>query len=203
VLYQAMFVLPTDVKFASAETPAPLHACFGEFVSALSPEIGQRELHAEVVWSSVHGVAVLSASERIPPAVMDERLELIAAGLGATPQTPTGSWPRRPSQGFAEWVTAVAQLRAEMRSSRRVIGSLHSSVGYRTPTKPRIAWQERMSTASLDRVIRCRSRAPCPGRRSILRALASLDPGRRSRWESGVRLAGASGGSEAEHAHGA
>lgn len=86
-----MFVLPTDVKFASAETPAPLHACFGEFVSALSPEIGQRELHAEVVWSSVHGVAVLSASERIPPAVMDERLELIAAGLGATPQTPTGS----------------------------------------------------------------------------------------------------------------
>ena len=82
-LYQAMFVMPTDVKFASAETPAPLRDCFNEFVSALSPEVEARELRAEVVWSSVHGVAVLSAGGRIPPAGMQERLELIADGLGA------------------------------------------------------------------------------------------------------------------------
>ena len=41
-LYQAMFVMPTDVKFASADTPAPLRASFDEFVNALSPRPATR-----------------------------------------------------------------------------------------------------------------------------------------------------------------
>ncbi|MBC3843570.1 TetR/AcrR family transcriptional regulator [Streptacidiphilus sp. 4-A2] len=65
-LYQAMFVLPTDVKFASSQTPAPLRAAFDEFVSALDPHGPRRELFAEVTWSALHGMAVLSQSGRIP-----------------------------------------------------------------------------------------------------------------------------------------
>ena len=91
VLYQAMFVMPTDVKFASAETPAILRASFDEFVNALSPDDQARELYAEVIWSALHGIAVLSASGRIPPAGQEQRLDLIVDRLAHTSSTSTKS----------------------------------------------------------------------------------------------------------------
>jgi AcrR family transcriptional regulator len=80
-LYQAMFVMPTDVRFASEETPAPLQAGFDEFVSALPPGTEQRELTAEVTWSALHGIAVLAATGRIPPDGQGERVKLLAARI--------------------------------------------------------------------------------------------------------------------------
>ena len=80
-LYRAMFVMPTDVKFASEETPAPLRAAFDEFVSALPPGTEQLELTAEVTWSALHGMAVLAATRRIPPDFQDERVKLLAARI--------------------------------------------------------------------------------------------------------------------------
>jgi AcrR family transcriptional regulator len=78
-LYQAMFVMPTDVIFASEETPAPLRAAFDEFVSALPPDTEQRELTAEITWSALHGMAVLAATARIPPDGQGERVKVLAA----------------------------------------------------------------------------------------------------------------------------
>ena len=72
-----MFVLPTDVKFASAETPPPLRAAFAEFVAALPRDDDRRELRAEVIWSALHGIAVLSYGGRIPPGGADERLDIL------------------------------------------------------------------------------------------------------------------------------
>jgi AcrR family transcriptional regulator len=76
-LYQAMFVMPTDIRFASDETPPPLREGFGEFVSALPPDAADRELRAEVIWSSLHGMAVLAATGRIPPSAQQERVDLL------------------------------------------------------------------------------------------------------------------------------
>lgn len=76
-LYQAMFILPTDLKFGSAETPAPLRAAFDEFVSCFREDNERRELFAEVVWSALHGLAVLSDSGRIPPYGQDDRLDFL------------------------------------------------------------------------------------------------------------------------------
>ncbi|MET0424124.1 MAG: TetR/AcrR family transcriptional regulator [Actinoplanes sp.] len=76
-LYQAMFVLPTDLKFGSAETPPPLRAAFGEFVSCFRPGNERRELFAEVLWSALHGLVTLSESGRIPPGGQEERLDLL------------------------------------------------------------------------------------------------------------------------------
>ncbi|MFC5954894.1 TetR/AcrR family transcriptional regulator [Streptomyces pratens] len=84
-LYQAMFVLPTDVKFAHAETPPPLRAAFDEFVSCFHPDNARRELFAEVVWSALHGMAVLSDSGRIPSDSQEERLDFLVARLADTP----------------------------------------------------------------------------------------------------------------------
>ncbi|MET0419152.1 MAG: TetR/AcrR family transcriptional regulator [Actinoplanes sp.] len=76
-LYQAMFILPTDLKFASAETPPPLRACFDEFVSCFRPDNKRRELIAEVLWSALHGIAVLSENGRIPSHGQEERLNFL------------------------------------------------------------------------------------------------------------------------------
>ncbi|GAA1618584.1 TetR/AcrR family transcriptional regulator [Nonomuraea maheshkhaliensis] len=80
-LYQAMFIMPTDLKFASAETPPPLRACFDEFVNCFPPANERRELFAEVTWSALHGMAVLSDSGRIPPEPQDERLDFLVTQI--------------------------------------------------------------------------------------------------------------------------
>nr|WP_239523422.1 TetR/AcrR family transcriptional regulator [Geodermatophilus normandii] len=80
-LYQAMFILPTDLEFASAETPPPLRAAFDEFVSCFRPDNEQRELFAEVVWSALHGLVVLSESGRIPSDGQEERLDFLVTQI--------------------------------------------------------------------------------------------------------------------------
>lgn len=80
-LYQAMFILPTDLKFASTETPAALRAGFDEFVNCFPPDDERRELLAEVVWSALHGIALLSAGGRILPARQEERIDLLVTRM--------------------------------------------------------------------------------------------------------------------------
>ena len=87
-LYQAMFVLPTDLKFASAETPPPLRAGFDEFVNCFPVEEDRRELLAEVTWSALHGMAVLSDNGRIPLTGQEERLDLLVTRIAGGPTTP-------------------------------------------------------------------------------------------------------------------
>ena len=82
-LYQAMFTLPTELQFASAETPPALRACFAEFVSCFRPDDESRELSAEVVWSALHGIAVLSQSGRIPAGFQDERVDFVVDRLAS------------------------------------------------------------------------------------------------------------------------
>lgn len=76
-----MFVLPTEVKFAHADTPPPLRAGFDEFVSCFRPDDPRRELFAEVTWSALHGMAALSESGRIRPDGQAERLDFLVTQL--------------------------------------------------------------------------------------------------------------------------
>jgi AcrR family transcriptional regulator len=87
-LYQAMFILPTDLEFASEETPAVLRAGFDEFVSCFRPDNTRRELFAEVIWSALHGIALLSDSGRIPAAAREERIDLLVTRFANTPAEP-------------------------------------------------------------------------------------------------------------------
>jgi hypothetical protein len=80
-LYQAMFVLPTDLTFASEQTLPQLRAGFDEFVSCFDPGNKQRELFAEVVWSVLHGLAVLSDSGRIPPEGQEQRIDFLVTRM--------------------------------------------------------------------------------------------------------------------------
>lgn len=77
VVYEAMFVLPTKIKFASEETPPVLRAAFAAFVTALGPDRRESVFLAEVLWSALHGMVVLEQSERIPAVGAEDRLNIL------------------------------------------------------------------------------------------------------------------------------
>ncbi|GGY18494.1 TetR family transcriptional regulator [Streptomyces minutiscleroticus] len=80
-LYQAMFVLPTQLKFADQETPTPLRAAFDALVEALPENTPDREARAELLWAALHGISALSATGRIPPHGGQTRLDLLIDGI--------------------------------------------------------------------------------------------------------------------------
>lgn len=77
VIYEAMFVLPTKIKFASEETPPALRAAFTALVAALGPDRREPVFVAEVLWSALHGLVVLMQSERIPAVGAEDRLNIL------------------------------------------------------------------------------------------------------------------------------
>ncbi|MDR3465922.1 MAG: TetR/AcrR family transcriptional regulator [Xanthobacteraceae bacterium] len=77
VVYEAMFVLPTQIKFASEETPPALRAAFAALVAALGPDRQGSEFLAEVLWSALHGLVVLAQSGRIPARGAEDRLNIL------------------------------------------------------------------------------------------------------------------------------
>jgi AcrR family transcriptional regulator len=77
VVYEAMFVLPTELLFASEETPTALRAAFGALVSALGPGQDTPVYTAELLWSALHGLVVLMQSKRIPADGAQDRLDIL------------------------------------------------------------------------------------------------------------------------------
>lgn len=77
IVYEAMFVLPTKIKFASDETPPALRAAFAEIVTALGPDRQEPIFEAELLWSALHGLVVLRQSQRIPESGAEARLKLL------------------------------------------------------------------------------------------------------------------------------
>jgi AcrR family transcriptional regulator len=78
--YDAMFLLPVHVPFASDETPAVVRAGFEAIEGLL------RSLHnpaddipttAEVLWGSLHGLVALRRAGRFPVAHHEERVETL------------------------------------------------------------------------------------------------------------------------------
>ena len=79
-LYEAMFTLATDLPFGRPEAPAQLHDAFDEIRKAVEPLAGRRDpdTMAEVVWSSMHGLASLARAGRLRPDFHDKRMAILA-----------------------------------------------------------------------------------------------------------------------------
>ncbi|WP_277208127.1 TetR/AcrR family transcriptional regulator [Isoptericola croceus] len=79
--YEAMFLLPVTVPFASADTPAVLRATFeviAETLRALpaeAPPSSDPETTAEVLWAAVHGLVALQHAGRMPPERRAQRVD--------------------------------------------------------------------------------------------------------------------------------
>ncbi|MCA5892315.1 TetR/AcrR family transcriptional regulator [Isoptericola sp. NEAU-Y5] len=88
--YDAMFLLPVLVPFASDDTPAVVRQGFDAITSTLSrlesppDDVGTA---AEVLWGAVHGLAALHRAGRLAAGNEDLRIEalvrLVAGGAGS------------------------------------------------------------------------------------------------------------------------
>jgi AcrR family transcriptional regulator len=79
-LYQAMFVRPTQLTFATGEIPASLQEAFAAFREAVEPFARpgtDGETLTELFWSSLHGLATLQAGARLRQAHQQERVEVL------------------------------------------------------------------------------------------------------------------------------
>lgn len=76
-LYEAMFVLPTTLRFAQAGTRPELHAGFEALAAVITPFCADVALVTETFWAALHGLAELERSGRIRPRARDERIALV------------------------------------------------------------------------------------------------------------------------------
>ncbi|WP_413726179.1 TetR/AcrR family transcriptional regulator [Sodalis sp. RH16] len=80
-LYEAMFILPTDLRFAEAETRPELRAAFDAIATVITPFCDDEELVTETFWAALHGLAELERSGRIRPGARVERIMLVVRAL--------------------------------------------------------------------------------------------------------------------------
>ena len=76
-LYEAMFSLPTELRFAEADTRPELRAGFDALAAVAAPFGDDREVTTEAFWAALHGLVELERVGRMKPAARADRLALI------------------------------------------------------------------------------------------------------------------------------
>jgi AcrR family transcriptional regulator len=76
-LYEAMFILPTGLRFARSDTPAPLREAFGAMATVVSHFAQDSDTETETFWASLHGLTELERHGRIRPAFRAQRIARI------------------------------------------------------------------------------------------------------------------------------
>jgi AcrR family transcriptional regulator len=83
-LYEAMFVLPTNLRFAEAGTRLELRAGFEALAAAVTPFCADVAVVTETFWAALHGLAALEHSGRIRPSARDERIALVIRAIAVS-----------------------------------------------------------------------------------------------------------------------
>jgi AcrR family transcriptional regulator len=86
-VYDAMFQLDGGLAFAQEDTPEPLKDAFAALLETLG-EVAGDGVHpgvfTEVFWASLHGLATLTRTGRLPPEYAEQRVELLVDRLAVT-----------------------------------------------------------------------------------------------------------------------
>jgi AcrR family transcriptional regulator len=87
-LYEAMFILPTNLRFAEAETRPELRAAFEALAAVVTPFCVGVAVATETLWAALHGLAELERSGRIRPDARDERIALVVRAIVVSGNSP-------------------------------------------------------------------------------------------------------------------
>jgi AcrR family transcriptional regulator len=87
-LYEAMFILPTVLKFAEAGTRPELRAAFDALAAVVTPFCTDVDVVTETFWAALHGLAELERSGRIRPSARDERIALVVRAIADSRNSP-------------------------------------------------------------------------------------------------------------------
>ena len=80
-LYEAMFVLPTNLRFAEAGTRPELHVAFEAIAAVVAPFCADVADVTETFWAALHGLAALDRSGRIRPSARGKRIALVVRAI--------------------------------------------------------------------------------------------------------------------------
>lgn len=83
-VYDAIFQLDGGLAYAQEDTPGPLKDAFAALLECLGEVAGDDVapgLFTEVFWASLHGVATLTRSGRLPPEDTGRRVQLLVDRL--------------------------------------------------------------------------------------------------------------------------
>lgn len=80
-LYEAMFTLPTGLRFAEVETKSELKDAFEALAAVVTPSSTDVAVATETFWAALHGLVELERSGRIRHSVRIERVALVVRGL--------------------------------------------------------------------------------------------------------------------------
>ncbi len=80
-LYEAMFTLPTALRFGAPETRRELRAGFEAIAATVAPFCADAEAATETFWATLHGLVELERSRRIRPSASAERVALVVRAL--------------------------------------------------------------------------------------------------------------------------
>ena len=76
-LYEAMFSLSLSVPFGDPATPPELRFAFSQIQGLFSEHSSKSETLSELFWASLHGIAELTRTKRLPPKRQKERLRAL------------------------------------------------------------------------------------------------------------------------------
>jgi len=79
-LYEAMFVGPTTLIFATVDTPSEVRASFEALrdLMVLCISSDEADSAAELLWAACHGIVTLHAAGRIPGDRIDQHVAQLA-----------------------------------------------------------------------------------------------------------------------------
>ena len=80
-LYEAMFVLPTDLRFAEARTRPELRAGFDALAKAIAPFCTEVDTATETFWAALHGLVELERAGRVRPGLRAERVAMVVRAV--------------------------------------------------------------------------------------------------------------------------
>jgi AcrR family transcriptional regulator len=82
-LYEAMFTLPTSLRFAEADTRPELRTAYEAIATVVAPFCldGEVEVTTETFWAALHGLAELERSGRVRPGARADRLVLVVRAI--------------------------------------------------------------------------------------------------------------------------
>ncbi|TXI06708.1 MAG: TetR/AcrR family transcriptional regulator [Rhizobium sp.] len=80
-LYDSMFILPTQLRFAEAETRSELRTGFDAIAAVVSPFCADVETATETFWAALHGLVELERSGRVRPGMHDKRIALVIQAM--------------------------------------------------------------------------------------------------------------------------
>ncbi|GLH80785.1 TetR family transcriptional regulator [Bradyrhizobium sp. SSBR45G] len=83
-LYEAMFVLPTKLRFAEADTRPELQAAFAALAAVVKPFCTDVAVVTETFWAALHGLTELERSGRIRPAARADRIALVVRAIAGS-----------------------------------------------------------------------------------------------------------------------